>query len=78
MKNIQDLFLHEKCQRVEFEVFADNLKAVRLYEKFCKKYNGTKLCTLHRNIYFNGKFHDTYIYEFLVENIRNFLTEDFT
>lgn len=37
---------------------------------------GTKLCTFHRNVYFNGKFHDTYIYEFLVENIRNFLTED--
>lgn len=76
IKNIQDLFLYENCQRVQFEVFTDNIKAVRLYEKFRKKYNGTRLCTVHRNVYFNGKFHDTYIYEFLVENIRNFLTED--
>ena len=55
-------------QRIELWAYADN-PACKLYDKFCVRYGGHKLCTLHRSAFFNGKYHNTNIYEFLIEDM---------
>lgn len=57
------------AQRCEFWAFADN-PACKLYDLFAKRYGGEMVGRLHRTAYFDGVYHDTVFYEFLVENYR--------
>lgn len=67
IEHIKNMF-KQGAQRCEFWAFADN-PVIPLYEKLVERYGGKKVGTLTRTAYFNGKYHDAYIYEILVENL---------
>lgn len=67
LSNIKTMF-EQGAQRMEFFAFADN-PAVKLYDRFIKKFGGRRIGVLHRTAYFNGKYHDTVIYEVLKEDV---------
>lgn len=66
LSNIQAMF-DQGAQRMEFTAFADN-PAIKLYDRFIWKYGGRRVGTLYRTVWFNGKYHDSIIYEILKEN----------
>lgn len=68
LNHIFDMIKKGLVQRIELWAYADN-PACKGYEKFCSRYGGQKLCTLHRSAFFNGRYHNTNIYEFLFENM---------
>lgn len=68
IKYIRNLFRIE-AQRAEFFAFADN-PAVKLYDKLICRYGGKVIGRLTRSAYFNGKYHDSIIYEILKEDLR--------
>lgn len=66
IREITRVFQQESAQRMEFWAFTDN-PAVRLYDKFIRRFGGRKVATLHRTAYFMGKYHDMVVYEILWE-----------
>lgn len=56
------------ANRVEFWTFADN-KACHLYNRLIRTYGGNIVAHLHDTSYFNGKYHDTLIYEVLKKDL---------
>jgi len=68
LSNIKTMFEHG-AQRMEFFAFADN-PAIKLYDRFIKKFGGRKVGTLCRVAWFNGKYHDSVIYEVLREDLK--------
>lgn len=55
------------AQRVEIWAFADN-PANEIYEHFMQKFGGWCCGKLDRTCFYNGKFHDSKVYQLLVEN----------
>lgn len=56
--------LNQKAHRCEFWAWADN-PANKIYQRLINRYNGTQAGRLHNSGYFDGKYHDSIIYEIL-------------
>lgn len=69
INHVQEMF-DSGARRIEFYAFADN-PAVKLYDKFIKRCGGRKVGTLTESTWYDGKFHDCYIYEIMNEKERN-------
>lgn len=52
-------------KRCEFWAWSDNERANRLYRRLIEEYGGQIVGHLHNNGFFEGKYHDTTIYEIL-------------
>lgn len=55
------------AQKCEFWAFADN-PAIKIYDKLIRKYGGKRSGYSRRSAYFDGAYHDTIMYEILVED----------
>ncbi len=66
IREIESMFNHG-AQRCEFWAFADN-PAIKIYDRLMSKYGGKRVGYLHRSAYFDGAYHDTVMYEILVED----------
>lgn len=56
--------LVKKYNRVEWRVISGN-PIVKVYDDFCKKYNGNKVCLHNVTLDLNNNFRDEYIYEII-------------
>ena len=67
MNHVKDMFMTKGTQRCEFWAFEDN-PVNKFYSKFVEHYGGKQLATCKRCSYFNGQYHNSVIYEILVED----------
>lgn len=65
LQHIEDFIRRGGVKRIEWWAVADN-PINKTYEKLIKKYNGTIVGRLHNCEYFEGKYHDSVIYEILL------------
>lgn len=61
IKYMMDMF-KKGARRVEFYAFTDN-PACKQYDRIIAKYGGRKVGYLRETSYFDGRYHDMYIYE---------------
>ena len=66
-KHLKHLIKIGEIQRIEFWAFEDN-PVNKLYKHFMNKYNGKEVGYLHNSAWFDGKYHNTIIYEILIKN----------
>ena len=69
LSHVKSMFRCGIAQRAEIWAFADN-PVCKLYRRFVKQYNGTQVAYCHRTSYFNGRYHDSIAWEWLVEDFR--------
>lgn len=67
LKHIRGMF-EKGAQRLEVMCFGDS-PACRLYDFYIKRCGGKQVGKLTRAWYFDGKYHDSIIYELLAENL---------
>ena len=68
IKHILYMFETGQVQRAEIWAIADN-RVCSLYRRFAKQYGGVQVAHLHRTTYYNGQYHDTIVWEYLVEKV---------
>ena len=68
IKHCLEMFTSGQAQRLEFWAFADN-PVCKLYRRFAKNYGGVEVAHLHRTVFYDGKYHDSVVWEFLVEDV---------
>ena len=61
-------------QRIEFWAIADN-PVCKLYRRFAKQFGGKQVAYLHRTEYYEGKYHDSICWEFLMEDMLPIIQE---
>jgi hypothetical protein len=65
---VHDIFLKYNLHKIEWRAYADN-PVVPRYRKFCERYGGTEVGTLHESVLLmDGKVHDVIIFELMREN----------
>lgn len=65
---INDIFCKYNLNKIEWRAYADN-PVVPRYRKFCERYGGTEVGTLHESVLLmDGKIHDVVIFELMREN----------
>lgn len=65
---IDDIFTKFNLNKIEWTAYSDN-KAMRPYRKFCKRYGGREVGTLHQHILLmDGNVHDTTMFELMRED----------
>jgi hypothetical protein len=67
---VKDMFLNKGAISLELWAFSDN-PVCKLYNHYVKEHGGKKLCELTNSAFFNGKFHNTSIYEIQAENFKH-------
>ncbi len=63
-----NMFTTGQVQRAEIWAIADN-KVCKLYRRFANQYGGKEMAQLHRTTFYDGKYHDSVVWEFLAENV---------
>ena len=61
-EHIVDMFLNKGAISLEFFAFTDN-PACKAYDRYMKKHGGRRVCELKNTVFFEGCFHNSYIYE---------------
>ena len=69
IKYMMDMF-KKGARRAEFYAFTDN-PACKQYDRIIAKYGGRKVGYLRETSYFDGRYHDMYIYEVHQTDIRD-------
>lgn len=68
LHHVMNMFASGEAQRAEVWAYADN-PVCKLYRRFAEQYNGTQIAYCHRTNWFDGKYHDSIAWEWLVENV---------
>lgn len=68
LQMIDNIFTKFNLNKIEWTAYSDN-KVIRSYRKFCKRYGGREIGTLHQHcLLMDGKVHDTTLFELMRED----------
>lgn len=66
--HVIDMFYKHEAQRAEFWASADN-PICKLYRRLANALGGKEVAHLHRTTFYEGKYHDSIVWEFLIEDV---------